>query len=71
MVARRREDTTMIAERKKPTTKKQLIDALGRMSIQSIDTYDIEIDSDRRSLQSRISEITRAGTGVSVIVIKN
>lgn len=61
----------MIAERKKPTTKKQLIDALGRMNIQTIDTYDIEIESDRRSLQTRIGEMTRAGTGVSVIVIKS
>jgi hypothetical protein len=62
---------TMIAERKKPETKRQLIDALGRMSIQSVDTYDIEIEADRKTLQSRISEITRAGTGVSVIVIKS
>ena len=59
----------MISQRSKPTTKQQLINALSKLSLRSIITYDIEFEEDRKVLQAKVSALLKDGRKTSVIVV--
>ena len=61
----------MISQRVKPTTKQQLINALSKLSLRSVITYDTEVEEDRKALQAKVSALLKDGRKTSVIVISH
>ena len=59
----------MISQRSMPTTKQQLINALSKLSLRSIITYDIEFEEDRKALQAKVSALLKDVRKTSVIVV--